>query len=192
VPRDAGIAILGGSFDPIHHGHLIAAVAAREALGVAEVRWIPAGEQPFKVGTHQASARDRARMVELACQGERGFVVDRLEVERRGPSYTVDTLTTLAERLPGSPLSLLLGSDAAQLFPSWRDPSGIKARAAVVVFAREGETPPPGIADRVIIVPRVDISSTAVRERVRRGQSIRYLVPDPVIEYITAQGLYRD
>jgi nicotinate-nucleotide adenylyltransferase len=186
------IAVLGGSFDPIHHGHLIAAAAAKAILGVDQIRWVPAGEQPFKVGQHAATGAQRARMVELACDGETGFVVDRLEVERPGPSYTVDTLRELGERLPGAELTLLLGADAAALFGKWRDPEGIRARATVVVFSRAGEAPPPGIADRVIIVPRVDISSTAVRERVRQGQSIRYLVPDPVIAYIAGQGLYRD
>ena len=186
------IGVLGGSFDPIHHGHLIVATAAMEALGVDQIRWVPAGEQPFKVGDHAATGEHRARMVELACEGEHGFVVDRLEVARPGPSYTVDTVSALVRRFPGASLSLLLGADAAELFATWRDPEGIKARAQVIVFARAGEAPPPGIADRVLIVPRVDISSTAVRERVRRGQSIRYLAPDPVIAYIAEQGLYRD
>ncbi len=186
------IAVLGGSFDPIHHGHLIVAAAAREALGADEIRWVPAGQQPFKVGQHAATGDHRARMVELACAGEPGFVVDRLEVPRPGPSYTVDTLTELTGRLPGAVFSLLIGADTAALFEKWRDPRGIRARASVIVFARAGEEPPPGVADRVIIVPRVDISSTAVRERVRRGQSIRYLVPDPVIDYIAEQGLYQD
>ena len=186
------IAVLGGSFDPIHHGHLIVAAVAREALGADQIRWVPAGEQPFKVGQHGASGAHRARMVELACAGEPAFVVDRVEVNRPGPSYTVDTLGALAARYPQSALSLLLGADAAELFPKWRDPTGIKARATVVVFARDGEEPPPGVADRVIIVPRLEISSTAVRDRVRHGQSIRYLVPDPVMDYIADEGLYRD
>lgn len=186
------IAVLGGSFDPIHHGHLIVASAAKDALGVDQVRWVPAGAQPFKVGEHGAGGSDRARMIELAVAGEGGFVVDRLEVERAGPSYTVDTLTELGGRFPGAELSLLLGADAAELFWKWRDPGGIKARAAVIVFARAGEAAPTGVADRVILVPRIDISSTAVRERVRNGQSIRYLVPGPVIDYIAERGLYRD
>lgn len=186
------IGVLGGSFDPIHHGHLIVATAAREALGLDQIRWVPAGEQPFKVGRHAASAEHRARMVELACGGEPGFVVDRLELARPGPSFTVDTIRELATRFPKGQLSLLLGADAAELFEQWRDPAGIKAHARVVVFARAGETPRAGIADRVIIVPRVDISSTTLRERVRRGESIRYLAPDSVIAYIAEQGLYRD
>jgi nicotinate-nucleotide adenylyltransferase len=186
------IGVLGGSFDPIHHGHLITAVAAREALGLDQVRWVPAAEQPFKVGRHAASAEHRARMVELGCGGEPGFVTDRIEIERSGPSYTVETVGTLAGRFPEAELSLLLGADAAELFDQWRDPAGIRALARVVVFARAGESPRPGIADQVIIVPRIDISSTEIRERVRQGRSIRYLAPDSVVAYITEQGLYRD
>lgn len=186
------IAVLGGSFDPVHHGHLIVATAAAELLGVDQVRWIPAGQQPFKVGQHGASAADRTRMVELAVDGVASFGVDRCEADRGGPSYTVETLTDLGIRFPGAELSLLLGADAAELFWQWRDPAGIKARATVVVFARAGETAPAGVADRVIEVPRLDISSTAVRDRVRNGRSIRYLVPDPVMAYIAEHGLYRD
>lgn len=186
------IAILGGSFDPVHFGHLVMARVSRERLGVDEIRWIPAGEQPFKVGRHRAPAADRAAMVEQAVAGVAGFVTDRCEVERAGPSYTVDTVAVLRRRFPDARLSILLGSDAARLFPTWRDPDGIKANAEVVVFARSGETLPIGVADRVVPVPRVDISSTAVRERVQAGDPIRAFVPDTVAEYIAARRLYRN
>lgn len=186
------VAVLGGSFDPIHHGHLIVATALKEVLEVNEFRWVPAGEQPFKVGQHKAAASHRVRMAELAVGSEAGFVVDRIEVERPGPSYTVDTLRELASAQANAEWLLLLGADAAKLFPSWRDPAAIKAQATVVVFARAGEEPPAGVADRVVTVPRVDVSSTDIRERVRSGRSIRFLVPDAVSEYIAAQGLYRD
>ena len=186
------IAVLGGSFDPIHHGHLIAAVAAREALAVDRLVWVPAGTQPLKVGGHGAPGTDRAHMVELSVAEMVGFEVDRIEIDRVGPSYTVDTLTELAARFTGAELTLLLGADAAGLFWKWRDPAGVKALATVVVFARAGETPPAGVADRVIEIPRLDISSTAVRDRVRNGQSIRYLVPDPVMAYIAEHGLYQE
>jgi nicotinate-nucleotide adenylyltransferase len=186
------IGVLGGSFDPIHHGHLIAGAILREVLGADEIRWVPTGQQPFKVGRHAASAADRARMVELAVGGTAGFVVDRYEADRPGPSYTVETLADLRSRCPDDRLCLLIGTDAAALFPSWRDPAGIRAQAEVVVFSRGGQSPPDGVADRVVPVPFLDISSTALRARVRAGRSIRYFVPDPVSEYIAARRLYQD
>jgi nicotinate-nucleotide adenylyltransferase len=186
------IAVLGGSFDPIHHGHLVVAGLSRELLLADHVRLVPAGEQPFKVGRHEASAVDRARMAELATADDPGFVVDRAEVERPGPSYTVDTLADVRRRFPGARLSLLIGSDAASLFPQWRDPEGIRAQAEIVVFARAGDPVPAGVGDRVVSVPRIDISSTVVRQRVKAGQSIRYWVPDAVASYIDDHRLYRD
>lgn len=186
------VALLGGSFDPVHHGHLIAAAALRDALTVDQVRLMPAGEQPFKVGQHGAAAAHRASMLELAVAGEAGLVVERAEVDRPGPSYTVDTLAELSAKEPDVDWLLLLGADAAKLFPTWRDPEGIRHRASVVVFARDGEAPPTGVADRVVAVPRVDVSSTEIRARVRAGRSIRFLVPDAVARYIAAHGLYRD
>lgn len=186
------IAVLGGSFDPIHHGHLVVAGVVREVLEAAQVRLIPAGEQPFKVGRHGATAVHRAAMVELALGDDSVLVVDRVEVDRPGPSYTVDTIADVRRRFPGATVSLMLGSDAAALFPTWREPGQIRAQAEVVVFARDGEAVPEGIADRVVLVPRIEISSTTVRSRVRAGQSIRYWVPDAVARYIDAHGLYRD
>ncbi len=186
------IAVLGGSFDPIHHGHLVVAGIAREALGAVQVRLVPAGEQPFKVGQHAASANHRATMVELAVEGEPALVADRVEVDRVGPSYTVDTIADIRRRFPEATLCLLLGSDAAALFGTWRAPDQIRAHAEIVVFARGGESVPEGVADRVLPVPRIEISSTTVRSRVRSGQSIRYWVPDQVARYIETHRLYRD
>ena len=186
------IAVLGGSFDPIHHGHLVVAGVAREVLEAAHVRLVPAGEQPFKVGQHGANARHRAAMVELALDGNPALVTDRVEVDRPGLSYTVDTIADVRRRFPGATVSLMLGSDAAALFPTWRDPEQIRNQAEVVVFARDGEAVPEGVADRVVRVPRIEISSTTVRSRIRAGQSIRYWVPDAVARYIETHGLYRD
>lgn len=186
------ILVFGGSFDPIHHGHLVAARVVGEALGADQVRLVPAANQPFKLNQHAASAEHRARMAELAVDGAGGLVVDRCEIEREGPSYTVDTIEALAARYPEASLSLLLGSDAAALFLKWRHPERIRARAEVVVYARSGDISPDVVADRVVVVPRMDISSTAVRERVRADRSIRYWVPDSVATYIGTHRLYRD
>lgn len=186
------VGILGGSFDPIHHGHLVVAQVLLERLGLDAVRLVPAREQPFKVGRHHATAADRLAMVELAVAGAPGLVADRQEVERAGPSYTVDTLRALAGVHRDWDLCLLLGADTAALFGKWREPDAIRALARVVVFSRAGERPPGEVADRVVEVPRIDISSTAVRQRVRLGRPIRYWVPDGVARYIAAQGLYRE
>ena len=187
------VGLFGGSFDPIHHGHLLVAQAAAEVLGLGEIRFVPAREQPFKAGEHSATAADRADMVEQAIAGSPGMRLERLELDRPGPSYTVDTLRALRQREPGSSFVLLVGSDAAMGVPRWHEASELSRLARLVAFGRAGTTAgalPPGI--EYITVPAVEISSTAVRERVRRGQSIRYWVPDAVADFIAARGLYRD
>ena len=187
------VGLFGGSFDPIHHGHLLVAQAAAEVLGLDEVRFVPAREQPFKVGEHAAAAADRATMVERAIAGSPGMRLERLELDRAGPSYTVDTLRALRVREPDTSFVLLVGSDAAIGVPHWHEAPELSRLARIVAFGRAGATAgalPPGIG--FITVPAVEISSTAVRERVRRGQSIRYWVPDAVAEFIASRGLYRD
>ena len=187
------VGLFGGSFDPIHHGHLLVAQAAAEVLGLDEVRFVPAREQPFKVGEHAAAAADRATMVERAIAGSPGMRLERLELDRAGPSYTVDTLRALRVREPDTSFVLLVGSDAAMGVPRWHEAPELSRLARIVAFGRAGATAgalPPGIG--FITVPAVEISSTAVRERVRRGQSIRYWVPDAVAEFIAERGLYRD
>ena len=111
------VGLFGGSFDPIHHGHLLVAQAAAEVLGLGEIRFVPAREQPFKAGEHSATAADRAAMVEQAIAGSPGMRLERLELDRPGPSYTVDTLRALRQREPGSSFVLLVGSDAAMGVP---------------------------------------------------------------------------
>jgi nicotinate-nucleotide adenylyltransferase len=187
------VGLFGGSFDPIHHGHLLVAQAAAETLGLGEIRFVPAREQPFKAGDHAASAEDRAAMVERAVEGAAGMRLERIELDRVGPSYTVDTLRALHAREPGTSFVLLVGSDAATGLPRWHEAPEVGRLARIVAFGRAGDTGgalPPGI--ELISVPAVEISSTAIRERVRRGQSIRYWVPDAVAEFIAARGLYRD
>lgn len=182
------LGILGGSFDPIHHGHLIVAQLAREQLGLDRVLLVVAAAQPLKVG-HRASAADRARMVELAIEGVPGLAVDRRELARPGPSYTVDTVRELAGEFPGAELVLLLGGDAARQFPSWRDPDGIRAVARLATFVRGGEDPPTGLGERVV-VPRLELSSTAIRERAAAGLPLAGWVPPAVAGYISGLQLY--
>jgi nicotinate-nucleotide adenylyltransferase len=178
------IGVFGGSFDPIHHGHLIAAGALADALALDQVRLVVARAQPLKHAGHGATPEDRATMTELAVRGDPRLRADRSELSREGPSYTVDTLRALQAAEPGAELVLLLGSDAAIELPRWRESEAIPLLARVEVFAREGS------AEGRPAVPRVDISSTAIRERVRRGCSIRYWVPDAVADYIAAHRLY--
>jgi nicotinate-nucleotide adenylyltransferase len=178
------IGIFGGSFDPIHHGHLLAASTLAESLELDEVRLVVARRQPLKEGGHQAPPDARAEMVELAVRGAGRLRADRTELRSEGPSFTVETLRSFRAEQASAELVLLLGADAARELPRWREADQVRALARVEVFAREG-----GGAHRV---PRVDISSTEIRARVRRGRSIRYWVPDAVVEYIAAHRLYRE
>jgi nicotinate-nucleotide adenylyltransferase len=187
------IGLFGGSFDPVHHGHLIVARVAQETLGLDELRFLPAREQPFKRGRHAAPAGDRAVMLELAIAGSPGFGLDRAELDRPAPSYTVDTLEALRAREPAARLTLLLGADAAAELSAWHRAADLPNLARIVVFGRPGNPVPasPLIAG-TIEVPAVDISATEIRRRVRAGLPVRYWVPDAVAEYIVRHRLYLD
>ena len=187
----AQAALFGGSFDPVHVGHLMVAEAAAEELD-AIVRFLPAREQPFKRAAHQAAAEQRAAMLDRAVSGNPRLRVERVELGLAAPSYTVRTLRALAEREPGNRFMLLLGADAARDLAAWWEVEALPGLADVVVFARPGATVPAHpLISRVIPVPSIDLSATQVRERVQQGRSIRYLVPDAVREYIATHGLYR-
>jgi nicotinate-nucleotide adenylyltransferase len=187
------IGLLGGSFDPVHHGHLIVAQVAAEALGLDELRFMPAREQPFKLGRHAAPAADRAAMLELAVAGAPGFAVEGAELERPGPSYTVDTLEALRAREPEAAFTLLLGADAALELDAWHRAVDLPRLARVAVFARPG-TPIPvsPLIGATVEVPAVEISATEIRRRVRTGRPIRYWVPDAVADYVARHRLYLD
>jgi nicotinate-nucleotide adenylyltransferase len=187
------IGLFGGSFDPVHHGHLIVGQIAREKLGLEVLRFLPAREQPFKQGRHRASPEHRSAMLSLAVADMVGFAIEKTELDRAGPSYTVHTLEELRNREPGLDLVLLLGADAAAELPAWREARRIPELARVVVFARPGSkvSQAPGIA-QTIEVPAIDISATEVRRRVARGLPVRYWVPDAVAEYIARHRLYLD
>jgi len=170
---------------------MMVAEAAADELG-ATVRFLPAREQPFKRAAHQASAEQRAAMLDLAVHGNPRLRVERIELGLPTPSYTVRTLRALAEREPGNRLLLLLGADAARDLAAWWEVEALPGLAEVVIFARPGASVPRHpLISRVIPVPSIDLSATEVRERVKQGRSIRYLVPDAVREYIAAHGLYR-
>ena len=187
------IGIFGGSFDPVHHGHLIVGQVAAERLKLDALRFLPAREQPFKAGQHRTPAEQRASMLSRAVAGARSLSVDRSELSRPGPSYTVDTLRELRRQEPGAEFVLLLGADAAAELPAWREAERIPELARIAVFARPGSAVPdlPWITS-VVEVPAIDISATEVRRRARQGLSLRYWVPDAVAEYITSHQLYLD
>lgn len=185
------LGLFGGTFDPPHVGHFLAAVDAADGLELDRVVWAPAAMQPLKAGLAAADAAHRLEMTRLAVAGDPRFSVEALEVERGGLSFTIDTLRTLRERHPDVALFLLLGADAAASLPKWREPEAIRALAEIVVLTRGGDGPVPSAGMRTLLTRRVDVSATEIRERVRLGRSIRGFVPDAVEEYITAHGLYR-
>lgn len=184
------IGVLGGSFDPIHHAHLILAQSARDQLALDEVRFVVAAHQPHKHDGHHATAEQRAEMVARAIARVPGFVLDRRELERDGPSYTVDTLRSLVAERPGDELVLLLGADSAAKFDAWYEPAAIRALARVAVCARDGKDVPPGF-DITVTIPRLDLSATSIRSRIAAGKSVIGWVPEGVADYIAGLRLYR-
>jgi nicotinate-nucleotide adenylyltransferase len=187
------LGVFGGSFDPVHLGHLIVAAEAHRALGLDRVLLIPAGQHPFKAAERPAPAADRWAMLRAAVADDARFVVDDRELRRPGPSYTVDTLRALRAERPADALSLLIGADAAHDLAAWRDAAAIPALAEVVVLTRPGVAPPDhAMVGRVLEVPAIDISASVVRDRCRRRESIRYFVPDAVARYIAERRLYGD
>ncbi|HET7229103.1 MAG TPA: nicotinate-nucleotide adenylyltransferase [Longimicrobium sp.] len=187
------LGVFGGTFDPPHLGHLVAASDAAQALGLTRVLWVPAAVHPLKRSTVQATPQARLEMARAAVEGDPLFAVDPLELERSGPSYTVDTLRELQARHPGAELYFLTGADNLRDLPRWKDPDEVARLARLVVVSRGGEGVPDGLPYPAVAVPvtRVDVSSTEVRRRVKAGETIRYLVPRAVREVIERRGLYR-
>lgn len=186
------IGILGGSFDPIHFGHLLMAQSAKESLKLDKVLFVPAFRSPFKGGHHLPSADHRLAMVKAAIKGNEAFTVYTGELRREGVSYTVDTLKELHQKYPGSRFYLLMGADNLKGFHRWRDPQGILKLASLVVLNRPGFDR--GISKRwphqEILMPAVDISSSDIRHRLQTKKSIWYLTPKNVIRYINRHHLY--
>ena len=195
VPAPGGVGVFGGSFDPPHVGHLLVAVDAAERLGLDRVLFVPTAAQPLKRGREAAPAAVRVAMVEALVADDARFAVERLEVDRGGLSYTVDTLATLADRCPGRELVLLAGADVLATFARWREPHRVRQLATLVVLARgdaDAAGPDfPGGPPTMLPTRRVDVSSTEVRARLSAGRSIRGFVPDAVAEIIRSAGLYR-
>lgn len=194
-PRRLGI--FGGTFDPPHVGHLALAEWAREELRLDGVLFVPAGTPPHKRAA-RAGAEHRVAMTRLAVRDNPAFEVSTVEVRRRGPSYTADTVGAIAASEPGAKLWLLMGADMYATFDHWVRPGEIAAIATLAVALRPGTKAPrasrvakAGRGVRWLTNPALEVSSSAVRARARRGASLRYLVPDAVARYVEEFGLYR-
>lgn len=196
------IGVLGGTFDPVHRAHIMMAEEAKEALSLSEVLMVPAGQPMFKANDRITMADHRLAMLHLAVAGSPHIKVSTVEIERPGPSYTVDTIAGLREQQGDSDdIYFIIGWDSLEQFPEWREPARILSMCFLVAVPRPGWSRPdlqtledrvPGISGRVVFLekPQVDISASDIREMVARGESIDHLVPGPVADYIKEHKLY--
>ena len=196
------IGVLGGTFDPVHLGHLMVAEEARVSLGLSEILLVPAGQPPLKPSHPITPAEHRLQMLRLAIADRPYFKVSAMEIERPGPSYTVDTIAELRRQYDSKDeIFFILGWDSLAQLPQWREPSRLIKMCYLVAVPRPGYQRPdlealeasiPGISRRVVFLekPQIDISASAIRERAARGLSLRRLVPEPVAEYIRQHKLY--
>jgi nicotinate-nucleotide adenylyltransferase len=198
---DAAIGVLGSAFNPPHLGHLALAQEAFWQLGLDEVVLVPTGEAPHKEIADDPGREARMEMTRLAASGDERFSVSALEVDRDGPSYAYETLEALAEERADRKLVFVMGADAAVGLGAWRELERVVALASLAVARRDGVSEEEvaavtrefGCEERMTMLdmPRLGVSSSAVRERARKGRPLRYLVPTPVAEYIEEGGIYR-
>jgi len=189
------VGLFGGSFDPVHNAHVALATLALEQLKLDEVRWIPVGK-PWQKTRVLSPAADREAMVRLAIAGEPRFVLDRIELRRRGVTYTLDTVRELAAAEPGTEWVLILGQDQYASLHTWRDWRELLARVTLAIANRPDAAPAANeqiarVPHQMVSLPMMDISSTEVRRRVAAGESIANLVPPAVASYIERRRLYR-
>jgi len=198
----ARVGILGGTFNPPHLGHLVMGQEALDQLGLDRVVLMPVHAPPHKELHDDPGPQARAQMCRLAVAGDDRFAVSTLEVERGGPSYTVETLRALNAARPGDGLTFIVGGDMACGLPTWREPAEILALATLAVAAREGvgrqdiaarlrELDPGCQRVSFFQMPRLDVSSSDIRRRAAAGRPVRYLLPEAVAQYVQAHGLYR-
>jgi nicotinate-nucleotide adenylyltransferase len=184
------IGIYGGTFDPIHHGHLILGQQAREEVGLDQLIFVPARVSPFKEHAPHASGEQRLAMLRAAIEGRDGFVADDCELKRSPPSYSVDTVLQIRERDPNAKLFWLIGADNARELPKWRRFEDLKMLVKFVILDRGRAKKTPQVYQ--VVQRNIDISATEIRKRVASGRSIRYLVPKAVEEIIRREKLYRE
>ena len=201
--RRMRIGILGGTFNPIHLGHLLIAQDAKEQMRLDCVKFIPSATPPHKRVDTLASGRDRMRMIELAIRGHRGFEADDIELQRGGKSYSVDTLTELRCCNPRADLYFIIGADSLRELHLWREVERLVRLCTFVTVPRPGFEPKPVVDPRLPLAVRrrlrqhvlrghaCDIASREIRSRVASGRPIRYLVPDAVYEFIRRRRLYQ-
>jgi nicotinate-nucleotide adenylyltransferase len=187
------IGLFGGSFDPIHLGHLLVAGTAREELGLTRLFFIPAAQSPFKPESKPAPGRERLRLLRLALAGEAWCEIDEQEIQRGGVSYTIDTVRDFARRFPESERFYLIGADNVAQLPRWRDADELARLTSFVAIPRPGETEitfPPPFRGRLLKGFPVAISSSQIRARIKAGQPVDHLVPPAVAEAIRNSRLY--
>ena len=195
------LGLYGGSFDPVHYGHLLLAECCRETLRLDEVWLIPAATPPHKQTQQRAAAKHRLQMIELALAGHEQIRASPVEIDRGGPSYTVDTLRALHGSREGDDLTFIVGGDMASSLPAWREPEAVLELARLAVAEREEHRRQEiaerlgglrGARERVVFftMPRLDISSSDIRRRVAEGRPVRWLVPGEVCDEIERRGLY--
>jgi nicotinate-nucleotide adenylyltransferase len=187
------LGIFGGTFDPPHVGHLLAAVDAVEQLELDRLVLVPAAVQPLKTNQVRTPPEHRLAMTRLLVAGDERFEVDPIEIERTGLSFSVDTLAAFAERHPAAERFFLVGADVLGTFDRWREPARVLGLATLVVLTRDAGDEGPVLPASALRLPtrRVDVSSTEIRARAAAGRSLRGFVPEPVAAYIAAHGLYR-
>ncbi len=183
------LGLYGGSFDPVHNGHLILAREALETIGLDRVVFIPAGISPHKLARPPAPPEVRLEMLAAAVADEQGFGWDDREIRRAGPSFAVDTVREMHAEFPSAAIFYFVGDDNLAALHTWKEIDALLAIATLVVFSRSGISGPHRFP---VVSRRVDISSTDIRTRVAAGRPVRYLVPDPVLEIISRHRLYRD
>ena len=198
MPKDKKdrLGILGGTFDPIHLGHLILAEQLKEGLNLKKVIFVPSANPPHKRNSLVSSAKDRLMMAKIAIKDNPDFILSDLELKREGKSYTVDTLSEFKKLYPDSELFFLLGSDVLDEIKSWKEPDKIFEEVKVVIALRPGfdkiDSQSRFVKKSLLFpIPGLNISSTQIREKVKAGNSIRYLVPPGIEEFIRAKNLYR-
>jgi nicotinate-nucleotide adenylyltransferase len=199
------LGVFGGSFDPVHYGHLLLAETCREQAKLDQVWFTPAAVPPHKQSREMTAAKIRVEMLQLAVGGTEYFRVSTLEIDRGGVSYTVDTLTEMKHQLVDAELFLLMGADSLNDFPTWRDPQSVCELAVPLVVRRAGSPPPDlnvlakivdaqrleQIRNHQVEMPVIDLSSTDIRNRIREGRSIRFRTPRAVEKYIQTHNIYQ-
>jgi nicotinate-nucleotide adenylyltransferase len=190
------IGVMGGTFDPIHHGHLVAASEVAVLFGLDEVVFVPTGQPWQKTSRVVSPPEDRYLMTVIATASNPRFTTSRVDIERGGPTYTIDTLTDLKRQRPDAELFFITGADALEQIVGWRDNERLFELARFIGVTRPGyqlaDHHLPEGAVSLVEVPALAISSTDCRERVGRGMPVWYLVPDGVVQFIEKRGLYRD